>query len=703
MSVLYRITRNMKYFFIICTLFSISSIQAQLPTDSASARSMDEVVVTATRTPRLMGNVAIPVSVVNAKTIYQTGSLRLNDILAEQTGIVMVDNFGKGIQVQGLSSEYTLILIDGEPLIGRTGGVLDLSRVTVRNIRKIEVVKGPSSSLYGSEAMGGVINIITDGSGQRKANLALRYGRFNTVDGSFNFSRKFNRTDVTASANYNRSEGYSLKPNAAQKTVEPFWKLAEQISINHQINNQWKIGSGWRRNITYIDNTIEVVNGGVPILSKGFERNDEYNITPYIQFNDAKRWKSTLRGYVTGFKAHQQLDVKDIAGNYNDRFNQLFARVENQTDWQIRDGSSLTFGVGHVRESVASNRYDSMSTKRTNSISYFFAQHEERLATNLTLVGGVRFDANQAYASVWSPKLALHYTPTERLTINFSYGRGFKAPDFRQLYLNFTNLAAGAYSVFGTEVAKVELKRYQEMQLIDQMTARAGELSSLRPEVSGGVNLGFKYQLNATASIQANFFRNDLQNMIVTDVVALKKNGGQIFSYFNLKRALTQGVEVDLEKKFQNRLTARVGYQFLYAADKEVLESIKNGEMYQRSSIYSSSVTRMKLSEYGGLPFRSRHNANLKLTYETQKGLFATLRTFYRSRWGVADIDGNGVINRADEYAKGYVQVNASAGFSVGEKWKIMGGVDNIFNYKDIQFQPGNPGRAGYIDVQFNF
>lgn len=344
-----------------------------------------------------------------------------------------------------------------------------------------------------------------------------------------------------------------------------------------------------------------------------------------------------------------------------------------------------------------------MSNKRSNSISYFFAQHEEQLAANLALVGGVRFDANQAYASVWSPKLALHYTPTERLTINLSYGRGFKAPDFRQLYLNFTNLAAGAYSVFGTEVAKVELKRYQELQLIDQLTGRADALSSLRPEVSGGINLGFKYKINTTTSIQANFFRNDLQNMIVTDVVALKKNGGQIFSYFNLKRALTQGVEMDLEKKIDKRLTARLGYQFLYAADKEVLESIKNGALYQRESNLSSSVTRVKLSDYGGLPFRSRHNANLKLTYESVKGAFATLRTFYRSRWGVADIDGNGVINRADEYAKGYVQVNASAGFSIGQHWKIMGGVDNIFNYKDIQYLPGNPGRAGYIDVQFNF
>jgi len=104
-------------------LFS-TLVAAQQQADTLGSRTMDEVVVTATRTPRLMGNLALPVNIISSKTLYQSGSLRLHDILAEQTGINIIENFGKGVQVQGLSSEYTLILIDGEPLIGRTGGVL---------------------------------------------------------------------------------------------------------------------------------------------------------------------------------------------------------------------------------------------------------------------------------------------------------------------------------------------------------------------------------------------------------------------------------------------------------------------------------------------------------------------------------------------------------------------------------------------------
>jgi outer membrane receptor for ferrienterochelin and colicins len=648
-----------------------------------------------------MGNVAIPVTVISAKTLYQTGSLRLNDILAEQTGINIIDNFGKGVQVQGLSSEYTLILIDGEPLIGRTGGVLDLSRITVRNIRKIEIVKGPSSSLYGSEAMGGVINIITDGSGMNKTGFGLRYGRFNTLDGSFNFSRRYNKTDITASLNHNRSAGYSLKPNQLQKTVEPFWKSVQQLSVNHQLNSHWKLGSSFRRNVTYIDNAIEVTNQGMAVLSMGFERNDEFNLTPFIQYKGSKV-KSTLRGYITGFESVQLLSVKGSSNTYHDRFNQLFSRIENQTDWQIRDQSAFTIGAGYINETVASNRYDSLSTKRNNDITYFFVQHEEQLSRKLTLIGGYRFDANRAYASVGSPKLALQYKPSDRLSFNVSYGRGFKAPDFRQLYLNFTNLAAGSYSVFGAEVAKAELDRLTSLQQIDQVTGMVGGLSALRPEVSGGFNFGAKFKLNEKVVMNANVFRNDITNMIVTDVVAFKRNGGQIYSYFNLKSALTQGLEADADIKINRSFSAKAGYQFLYTADKDILSQIKRGETFQRDLVSGSSV-RMKVADYGGLPLRSRHMANLKLTYERANGLFATSRIFYRGRWGTFDQDGNGIINRKDEYAKGFVQVNVSTGMPIRKNLKLMAGVDNLFNYKDIMNMPGNPGRTAYVDIQLNF
>ena len=154
-----------------------ASAQDTVPViDSAYFKLLNEVVVTATRAERKLGNVAVPVTIISQKQIQQAGTLRLRDILQETTGLFITSGFGAGVQMQGLSADYTMILIDGEPLVGRTAGVLDINRIAVGNIKKIEIVKGPSSSLYGSEAMAGVINIITDHSRKKQLSAGLRYG-----------------------------------------------------------------------------------------------------------------------------------------------------------------------------------------------------------------------------------------------------------------------------------------------------------------------------------------------------------------------------------------------------------------------------------------------------------------------------------------------------------------------------------------------
>ena len=99
----------------------------------------DSVVVTATRSERKLSNVTVPVTIINAKAIQQIGALRLTDILKEQPGLSMTSGFGAGVQLQGLNPDYTIILINGEPLVGRTAGVLDLNRIALGNIKKIEI------------------------------------------------------------------------------------------------------------------------------------------------------------------------------------------------------------------------------------------------------------------------------------------------------------------------------------------------------------------------------------------------------------------------------------------------------------------------------------------------------------------------------------------------------------------------------------
>ena len=268
---------------------------------------MEEVVVTATRSERKLSNVAVPTTIISSKRIMQSGSLRLNDILGEQTGLFITESFGKGLQMQGLSPDYTLILLNGEPLIGRTGGVLDLSRIAVGNIKKIEIIKGPSSSLYGSEALAGVVNIITDQPAAERLSASLRYGRFNTLDGTINGSMKAGKFSGSAFVNSNSSEGYSLVPGSIQKTVEPYWRLTNQVQAAYDFNNKTKLSASFRYATEDIQNSITVQNLGQTILSTGKETNKDMNFNPVLSHIFNKHWKTHLRGYVSTFGSDQKL------------------------------------------------------------------------------------------------------------------------------------------------------------------------------------------------------------------------------------------------------------------------------------------------------------------------------------------------------------------------------------------------------------
>lgn len=692
-----------RHLFLLTVLLFPSALCAQQVTDTLPERQLEQVVVTATRAERKLGNLTVPTSIIPQKVIRQSGSLRLNDILGEQTGLFITQSFGRGVQMQGLSPDYTLILLNGEPLIGRTGGVLDLSRIAVGNIRKIEIVKGPSSSLYGSEALGGVINIITDQASGRKLQADLRYGRFQTIDASLNGSIREGKWTAGGFFNYNGSQGYSLKPNSLTRTVEPFWRITGQGNLAYQFDESSRFNVDVRYAQEQIRNSIAVENLGTVVVSSGKETNNDLNILPSFTKRFNEKLRTSFRGYLSQFSSRQELDVKGLVQGYDDQFRQDFYRIENQTDITLSEKWQTNIGGGFIQEYVSSNRYDSLSTRRSNQVGYLFLQQEWRPLDQLTLLAGVRYDDNQAYASVWSPKLSMRYQLNPQWAFTASVGRGFKAPDFRQLYLNFTNVAAGSYSVFGALVARDEIQVLQQAGQIDQLTPAYDKLADLQPETSTGYNAGVQYQHKTNGLIKLNLFRNDISNLILTDIVAFKTNGGQIFSYLNISEAFTQGVELEGSWKLFKRWEVSAGYQFLSTADKDVLRQIDAGTVFQRDEETGLS-TRLTRKDYAGLPGRSKHMANLKFFYTADgEKWFATARFLYRSGWGTTDVDGNGVINRDDEFAPGFLQVNVSGGYRIKPGLRLMAGIDNLFNYTDPDNLPGLPGINPYLSVSADF
>jgi outer membrane receptor for ferrienterochelin and colicins len=226
-------------------LFSTLPLLAQ--NDSAQ---MDDVVVTATRSARRLGNVAVPVNIISQKNIQQIGSLRFQDVLNEQTGITVVNSalagslngypnpFGQGVQMLGLDPSYTAILLDGEPLVGRNAGILKLGRIAVGSIKQIEIVKGPASSLYGSEAMAGVINILTELPTSKSLSLQLHHATNETFSGTVAYSNVFNKTTLQAFINKYSTQGYDLDSKIYGKTVDPYTDINAQVKVNFPLGSK---------------------------------------------------------------------------------------------------------------------------------------------------------------------------------------------------------------------------------------------------------------------------------------------------------------------------------------------------------------------------------------------------------------------------------------------------------------------------------
>jgi len=701
----------------IITIITFISAALQLSAQEDSLfnlnQTLNEIVVTATRTERRLGNVAVPVTIINKQSIQRSGSVRLRDILQEQAGLYITNSFGAGVQMQGLNPDYTLILVNGEPLIGRTGGVLDLNRVAVGNIKRIEIVKGPSSSLYGSEALAGVINIITDNNYQTKLGAGLRYSfgnpdigwafpvgknTFKSTDLNLQGSTSLSKLGVQFFSNANYLDGISFRPFSKDKMAQPIWRITNQVQFSYPFSIHTDLSLSVRHAYDHIKQEFAVSNNGIITNSYGREANSDLSFNPVLSHQFGKKVKSSLRLYATWYNGSQQLKFKEVPdSSYTDEFRQQYYKAENQTDISWKK-ITLTGGAGIIADGVRSTRYDEFSSRKSNTIMYGFVQQEWWPHDKTTLIAGIRYDDNKLFAGAFSPKLAVRYKASDKIILNASIGRGFKAPDFRQLYLNFTNNAAGGYSVYGTIDAVKVITELQRMGQVSEITEDFYRLDKLKPEFSTGINIGSRFFFSKNLSFSLNIFRNDIEQLIDVRQVATKSSGAQIFSYINVNKAFTEGAEIELNWQPAKHLKIFSGYQLLITADKEELKNVKNGKEYTRDENGGSRI--MNKNEYIGLPGRSKHMANLKISYDTPKNFFATARVMYRSRWAVSDRDGNGLYNTNDEFAKGFPLVNISAGKTFNKYITIQAGMDNLFNYQDMDNLPTFQGRMIYASFK---
>lgn len=658
---------------------------------------LNEVLITATRTKRQLSSLPLPAQIINKKTIEQSGSMRLGDILAEQTGLITLPDFGggEGLQMQGLDSQYILVLVDGVPLVGRSAGTLDLNRISVGNIQQIEIVKGASSSLYGSDALGGVVNVITENPKQDwHGTLNYRAGTLNTHDLSLNTTYRNEKLKLSLFGNRYSSSGYDLTPQNALQTVEPYSNYTAQAKLAYSFSTATTASLSTRY---YSQNQDYKASESLQGESNIEEWNAHFKLNH--QFNSA--WSSSLELYATQYQTDEYLNNEADASLYSNGFyDQRLLRPELRVRYQPNTQEAFIAGTGYNHETL--DRTDFSENPTFNS-AYVYLQYDATYFEKLNVIAGGRLDTHNVYTTQFSPKVALRYPISNALAIKTSVGRGFKAPAFRQLYFDFTNATVG-YTVLGYQAVPTALAAMQERGEIANILIPVSTFDNeLKPESSINLNLGVDYSFSKRLTFSLNVFRNSLTNLIDTRIIATKTNGQSVFSYTNINESYTQGLEFNFTANAIKNLSISGGYQLLYAKDKQAEAAFEAGQVYARSAA-NSSVFALQKSDYFGLYNRSRHSANLKLFYNIpQYRMNANLRATYRSKYGQSDTNGNGYLDRYDGFVSGYGILDFALTKKLGKHLQLGVGVDNLLDFTDAQNISNIPGRLLFGKLNYQF
>lgn len=679
------------YAILLCVMFDVSA------QTNDSVVVLEETILTATRVERKVVNLPLPYTLITQEGISKSGSTKLNEILAEQTGLLTIPTFGgvEGIQIQGLDAAYTLILVDGLPLVGRSAGTLDLSRVSVGNIDKIEILKGASSSLYGSEALAGVINIITQKPENENVSgqFSNRYATFNTTDFNSTINLKKNKLATSLFFNLFNTDGFDLDTTTEVKTIEPYYNLTVQPKLFYTFSDKLDIVSSLRY-FNQIQDYKAVINSE---LLEGKGTINEFNSQLKLNQKWNALFKTEYEVYLTNYKTDEVLNEANESIFEQNYYNQWLFRPEIRTNFSSNN-YSITTGIGYNQESL--NRTDFDNAIQFNSY-YLFTQLDYNPTKKVNILVGFRYDNHNQYKSQLSPKLALNYSISENLSLKSSAGYGFKAPDFRQLYFDFTNPSVG-YTVLGYNVAENKLSELENQGQLLYRTQNSNFTNPLRPESSINLNFGSAYKKNKL-QIDANFFYNLISNLIDTQVIAQKTNGQNVFSYFNINKIFTYGLEYNLNYKLNKNLNFSVGYQYLEAKDKAVIDAIKNKQVFVRDSQTLETIA-LKKDAYFGLFNRSKHTFNTKISYTLPdlKTAF-NLRVFYRSKFGLMDTNNNQILDKYDDFVANYFIANLSITKTILEKYTLQIGANNLFNFTNPDAISNLSGRQIFGRIQYQF
>lgn len=399
---------------VICGLFLCPSAWA------GQSVELDELNVTANRTALTVDASLAPVEIITRQEIEQSQALDLPSLLTGRPGIHSESRGGYGsvsnLFLRGTNSNQLLVLIDGVRIGSATTGAATLNTLPLSQIERIEIVRGPRSSLYGADAIGGVIQIFTrKGQPGLQPSASLAIGSNQTRELNANLAGGNAATQYTLNASHFLTEGIS-----AIKDNNPDRDGHENNSLSAGLSHEFSPGT--RLDLQFLRSQ------GRTQYDDFFITSGEFTTDLMQQVAHAKLTLKPLQAWETSLSLGAGEDGADDAV-YGDIFTRR-QQLEWQNDLQISENQRLTAGVDLLRDEVGGSMNYSVDQRENHAV---YGQYiGEFSAFNLT--GGLRYDDNDAYGSHTTGNLSLGYVLAPGLRAIASYGSAFKAPTFNDLY-----------------------------------------------------------------------------------------------------------------------------------------------------------------------------------------------------------------------------------------------------------------------------
>jgi outer membrane receptor for ferrienterochelin and colicins len=438
---------------------------AQTKSDTAKTiQQLQDVIVTGQYGEGSISKSVYKVRVIDQNRIQLLGANNLKDVLTNELNVRVTNDpsLGSSMSIQGISGLNVKIMIDGVAIIGREGGVIDLNQINLNNIERIELVEGPMSVNFGTDALGGVINLITKKSTKGIHVGATTYyetiGKYNGgVNGGFSANKWTIQTNIAR----NFFDGYSPDESTRVRLWKPSTQYFGDLSIGHSI----KEGS-----LRY---TINAFNEKVTFHAAP-------EITPYYAYAKDQYFYSTRNTHSLFYD--QKITKKDqlnIVGSYNfyKRIRNtihkdlvtleeqpVLAPFENDTTYFYNLMSRGTHshqsanGILNYQTGYEVNHDENKGNriadgKQNMSDINAFGSMEIRVSNRLLIRPGLRLIYNSNFNAPIIPSLNIKWELTDRISIRGSYGKGFRAPSLKEMYLSFVD---PNHNVYGNEQLKAE-------------------------------------------------------------------------------------------------------------------------------------------------------------------------------------------------------------------------------------------------------